>query len=80
MVIRLQNVLPFIINEDKTGYIKGRFLGQNIRIIVYFTETEILPSLILTIDFKKALDLINWNYIGNALELINLGTNFRIMG
>ncbi len=80
MVIRLQNVLPFIINEDKTGYIKGRFLGQNIRIIVYFTETEILPSLILTIDFKKAFDLINWNYIGNALELINLGTNFRIMG
>ncbi len=57
MAIRLQNVLPFIINEDLTAYIKGRFIGQNIRIIediVYFTETENLPSIILTIDFEKA--------------------------
>ncbi len=48
MTIRLQKVLPFIINEDQTGYIKGRFIGQNIRIIedvVYFTEIENQPGI-----------------------------------
>ncbi len=30
-----------------------------------------------TIDFEKAFDSINWNFIDNALELFNLGPNFR---
>ncbi len=76
MPIRLQNVLPYIINEDQTGYIKGRFVGQNIRIIedvVYFTETENLPGIILTIDFEKDFDSINWNVIDTALDYLILG-------
>ena len=29
---RLQKVLPKLINRDQVGYIKGRYIGQNIRI------------------------------------------------
>jgi hypothetical protein len=28
---RLKNILPKLINEDQTGYIKNRFLGFNLR-------------------------------------------------
>ncbi len=28
---KLQNVLPSIIHEDQSGYLKGRYIGQNIR-------------------------------------------------
>ncbi len=76
MAIRLQKVLPYIINEDQIGYIKHRFIGQNIRIIedvVYFTEIENLPGIILKIDFERAFDSISWNSIDNALRLFNLG-------
>ena len=30
---RLSKVLPKIINDDQTGYIQGRYIGQNIRLI-----------------------------------------------
>ena len=39
----LKTVLPYVINEDQTGYIKDRFIGQNIRIIedvLYFEEEK----------------------------------------
>ena len=29
----LEKVLPKIINSDQTGYIKGRFIGENVRLI-----------------------------------------------
>ena len=28
---RLENVLPKIINPDQTGYVKGRYVGENVR-------------------------------------------------
>ena len=58
LALRLTNVLPFIIDEDQTGYIKQRYIGQNIRVIedlCHLTETENLPGVILLIDFEKAL-------------------------
>ena len=30
---RLHKFLPYLISGDQTGYIKGRFIGQNIRIV-----------------------------------------------
>jgi len=30
---RLEKVLPKIINSDQTGYIRGRFIGENVRLI-----------------------------------------------
>jgi len=30
---RLEKVLPKIINTNQTGYIKGRFIGENVRLI-----------------------------------------------
>ena len=37
---RLEKVLPKIINSDQTGYVKGRFIGENVRLIqdvMFFT-------------------------------------------
>ena len=30
---RLKKVLPYLINNDQTGFLKGRFIGENIRLI-----------------------------------------------
>ena len=77
---RIQKVLPYVINEDQTGYIKGRFIGQNIRIIedvLYFVEQKKLPGIILTIDFEKAFDSVNWSFIFKSLKLFNFGERFQ---
>ena len=76
---RLQKVLPYVIDEDQTGYIKGRYIGQNIRIIediIYFVNKEKFPGIILTVDFEKAFDSINWNFIHKSLSLFNFGPQF----
>ncbi len=30
---RLKNVLPLLINNDQTGYLKNRYVGENIRLL-----------------------------------------------
>ena len=40
---RIRKVLPRIINNDQTGFLKGRFIGENIRLIdsiINYTNTE----------------------------------------
>ena len=55
---RISSVLPIIVNEDQTGYVKGRYIGQNIRLItdiMKVTELESIPGLAIFIDFKKSI-------------------------
>ena len=40
---RMRKVLPRIINNDQTGFLKNRFIGENIRLldsIINYTNTE----------------------------------------
>lgn len=37
---RLEKVLPYLIDGDQTGYIKGRFIGENIRLISDIIEHQ----------------------------------------
>jgi exonuclease III len=76
---RLCKVLPYIINEDQTGYIKGRFIGCNIRQIedaFLYCNMYNKPGIILTIDFEKAFDSINWKFVEKSLYSFNFGPSF----
>ena len=76
---RLQKVLPKLVNEDQVGYIRGRYIGQNIRIIkdiMTYTAKKNLPGYILLIDFEKAFDSIEWPFLIKCLKLYNFGENF----
>ena len=47
---RLKKVLPKLVNSDQTGFMKGRFIGENIRLIdgvINFAEVENIPGLLL---------------------------------
>ena len=73
---RLEKILPKIINHDQTGYIKGRFIGENIRLIqdlMSYTKTMEKTGIAIFLDFRKAFDTIEWNYINAALMLFNFG-------
>ena len=46
---RLKKVLPKLVNSDQTGFMKGRFIRENIRLIdrvINFAETENIPGLL----------------------------------
>ena len=53
---RLEKVLSYLIDGDQTGYIKDRFIAENIRLISDIIEQhENNDGMILFLDFKKSL-------------------------
>ena len=43
---RIQSPLPNLINSEQTGFIKGRYIGQKVRLLnnlMEYTETRNLP-------------------------------------
>ena len=79
LAARLQNVLPDIINLDQSGYLKNRYIGENIRLlqdVSLFTEENNLPGIIFCIDFEKAFDTLNWKFLFKSLQTFNFGNRF----
>ena len=76
---RLQTVLPKIIKLDQTGYIKNRYIGNNLRLICdifdYATKFKRTGALIF-LDFAKAFDSLEWDFMFSSLEKFNFGNNF----
>ena len=76
---RLQKVLPSVINNDQVGYIKGRYIGENLRTILdifEFTATKANPGIAVFLDFEKAFDTVSWKFMLKALNRFNFGENF----
>ena len=76
---RLQDVIGSLINEDQTGCLAGRFIGENLRTIIDtfdFTTLNNIPGLMVMLDFEKAFDSVSWKYLFEILERFNFGENF----
>ena len=79
LAIRTQKVLDNIISPDQVGYIKGRFIGENIRTtadILTFCKINQKPALISLIDFEKAFDTVRWSFLLKALKAVNFGRSY----
>ena len=77
---RLKIHLDKLINNDQTGFIKGRFIGENIRLIydiMQYTEENNIPGLLLLIDFEKAFDSLSWTFVNKTLSLFNFGKDIK---
>ena len=80
IALRLEKVLPTIISSSQTGYVKGRYIGESIRIIsdmMSFTKAKNIPGLAVFHDFEKAFDSIEWKYLQKCLEVFNFGPQLR---
>ena len=76
---RLQKVISNIIHSDQTAYIRNRFIGNSARCIIdvieyckKFNEDGILMCL----DFEKAFDSLEWNFLFKTLKKFNFGDKF----
>ena len=58
--------IPNIINYDQTGFLKDRFVGENIRLIdgiIKYTAAKNIPGLLFFLDFEKAFDTVEWSFL-----------------
>ena len=77
---RMEKVLPNVINPNQTGYIKGRFIGENVRLIhdiMYHTKLTDKPGIAIFLDFRKAFDTIEWCYLKKALQMFSFGPDIQ---
>ena len=77
---RIQATLPKLINNDQTGFIKGRFIGENIRLIdsiINYIANKNIPCLILLLDFEKAFDTLEWPFIEKTLQHYGFGLSIQ---
>ena len=73
---RLKTVLNKLISQDQKGFITGRYIGENIRLvydILFETKQQQIPGLLLSLDFQQAFDSISWKCIHKVLDYFNFG-------
>ena len=77
---RIKVVLNSLIHEDQKGFISGRFISENVKLIydiLFETKSQNLPGLILSVDFEKAFDTVSWKFIEKVLDYFNFGPSVK---
>ena len=67
----IKTVLPELINEDQTGFMSGRYIGDNLRLIydtIAYLKEKNLPGLLLKIDFEKAFHSVDCKFLLKVLK------------
>jgi len=73
---RIEPLLPRLIHPDQTGFVKDRYIGENIRLIsdiMEQTRKDKIPGILASLDFRKAFDTLEWSCLQHALKLFNFG-------
>ncbi len=77
---RLKSVLPTIIDDDQKGFMKGRYIGENTRLLydlILYTQLHNQPGMLLLIDFEKAFDSVSHKFIFKVLDFLSFGPSFK---
>ena len=63
--------LKTLTHSDQSGFVKGRYLGDNICLffdIIDYTEFKQLPGAVLFVDFFKVFDSLKRNFLFKVLK------------
>ena len=76
---RLNGVISSVVNEDQVGYIRGRSIATNLRLIddvIDYLKLKNKPGVLLALDFTKAFDCISKKFMIAALKRFGFGQEF----
>ncbi len=76
---RLHKVISSLISPEQTSYIKERYIGQNVRFlidVIEYAKSNNKTGILLFLDFEKAFDSIDWDFIDKCLHKMGFKDNF----
>ena len=79
LAMRFQKILDSVISNDQTGYRKGFFIGENIRLLkdlIEYCEQNEIDGNLIAIDFAKAFDSLSHEYLWLVMERAGFGEKY----
>lgn len=79
LAMRLETVLPTVVSQDQTGFVKYRQLFFNIRRlfnIIYMHDINDKSEILLSLDAEKAFDRVEWDFLFSTLSRFGFGPNY----
>ena len=76
---RLEKVLPNLIHSNQNAFVKGRSIFDAVRSIddiVDYSKGNGWAGILVAIDFEKAFDTVNFNFLIRTLHKFNFGPSF----
>lgn len=76
---RMEFVMPFLIDEDQTGFIKNRQTQDNIRRALHTIERiseDQISTIILSLDAEKAFDSVGWEFLYLVMKRFSFSKDF----
>ena len=68
---RLKTVPQYLIDSSQSAYLRGRFIGDNIRLIydiIQFAKLEKTSGILMSLDIEAAFDSVSWSFIREVLK------------
>ncbi len=76
LALRLEEVIPSLVNLDQEGFVAGRQSANNMRRlfqVMYSASSLHRPVVTILLDAKKAFDGTEWSYLFNILTKFGFG-------
>lgn len=77
---RLKLILPRIVSENQTAFVRGRLLMENVllasELVKDYHKDSISPRCVMKIDISKAFDSVQWEFVLQSLEAIGVPVRF----
>ena len=77
---RLKPVLDKLLGHEQKAYIPGRFIAECTRTtydLFEHAKENNLHEMMLMIDFEKAFDSVDFDFIMKTLDIFNFGEKFK---
>ena len=68
---RMCKFIDKLISVCQTGFVKGRYIGESIRVIIdimFYTKMHNIPGLLFFLDYEKAFDSLEWDFMMKAFR------------
>ena len=77
LATRIKTVLPYIIAESQCGFMEERQISLTLRTTIDISKlSKNVKGYLLTLDFQKCFDRIEYNAITGAMKYFNFGNNY----